>query len=212
MPVVLLAIALVAPAAAQPPEWAAPFCDRAQQVIAGTALRAAVQLPRDLDAFVQSKAGSAPLTVQEFLANPASGDPSLPRSLSCKMRTAERINAAHADGGEPVATGDASCAAVHRDMLATVAASIPAEELALPPERFVIEEEHLTFMGPAWLRPWPFEPVSRGGAGELLLHSRSLYVPRAWWIPMPERFQGNYYCHLVAPKYLEALLRGRLQP
>ena len=24
---------------------------------------------------------------------------------------------------------------------------------------------------------------------------------------MPARFKGNYYCHLVAPDYLETLLR-----
>ena len=28
------------------------------------------------------------------------------------------------------------------------------------------------------------------------------------WIPLPERFQGNYYCHLVAPAYLESIIRG----
>ena len=25
---------------------------------------------------------------------------------------------------------------------------------------------------------------------------------------MPDRFKGTYYCHLIAPAYLEAILRG----
>jgi hypothetical protein len=29
---------------------------------------------------------------------------------------------------------------------------------------------------------------------------------------MPERFLGNYYCHLIAPDYLRALVRGDLEP
>ena len=189
------------------------FCARAQQVIAGTDLLAQVQNPADYDAFVQSKASDSPFVVQQLLSNPATDDPQLPRVLSCKMRTAERINALQGKNeSSPVAAGDTSCAEVHRAMLSQVSAGIPVAEQVLAPGSLVIEEEDTTYMGPMWLKPWPFEPVLRGQDGKIHIHSRALYVPHAWWIPMPERFQGNYYCHLISPQYLEALLRGQIQP
>ena len=210
---VFLLVAVPGSLAADGPPRETNFCARAQQIIAGTELVAQVQKPVDYDAFVQSKASDAPFAVQQFLSNPAASNPQLPRVLSCKMRTAERINALHAENASsPVAAGDTSCTEVHQAMIAQVSAGIPQSERALAPDSLVVEEEDTTYMGPMWLKPWPFEPISSGEGGKLHLHSRALYVPHAWWIPMPERFQGNYYCHLISPQYLEALLRGHIQP
>jgi len=132
----------------------------------------------------------------------------VPRTMSCKMRTAERINAAHSGDGVPVAMADADCAAVHMEMLSTVASGISARALKRSPIEFTIAADISTFMGPSWLEPWPFNAVTRTEGGKLQLQSRSLYVANLWWLPMPARFKGNHYCHLVAPEYLELLLRG----
>lgn len=187
-----------------------PFCGVAQQVLAGTAIVPEVEVQSDYDAFVASKSSDSPFIVQQFLSNPAPEDAGLARTLSCKMRTAERINSVQ---GTPEAVrpaeGDSDCAEVHRHMLEGVAASIPQGQRALEATSVIIEEEQTTYMGPMWLQPWPFDAVTLDEEGRLRLHARALYVPFAWWIPMPERFQGNYYCHLVAPAYLEALLRGQ---
>ena len=190
------------------------YCQRAQQIVAKTSLVAEVAIPDDHEVFVKSKATLDPLTVQQFFSNPVSADNGMARVLSCKMKTAERINAAQpVSAGQPVvAQGDGSCQAVHRYWLEQLYAKIPVQQRALSTEELVIDDEELTFMGPMWLRPWPFEPLYRDDAGVLHIRSKALYVPFAWWIPMPDRFKGTYYCHLISPLYLEAVVRGEMNP
>jgi hypothetical protein len=186
------------------------FCGHAQQLIAQTNLMPVVEQPASYEAFVESKAFDQPFTVQQYWSSHLPGDDAPVTTVSCKMRTAERINAVQGVEAEhqPVASGDLSCEDVLLDMLSQVYAVIPADEQQLDEQQFVVAPEDMKFMGPSWLEPWPFEPVSQLEDGSYHLYSRSLYVPHAWWIPMPERFLGNYYCHLIAPDYLRTLIRG----
>jgi hypothetical protein len=189
------------------------FCAWAQQVIAGTSLLAEVVTQLDYEEFVTSKPSADPLTVQQYWSNPVDGPDSLAQVVSCKMKTAERINysyPAEPPGEVPAAVGDQSCHVVQAALLTEVLKSIPRTELAVPADTLRIDPEEQTFIGPMWLKPWPFQPLSRDGEGVLHLHSRALYVPFSWWIPMPDKFKGSYYCHLVAPGFLEAVLRGDL--
>ena len=101
---------------------------------------------------------------------------------------------------------------MHRQWLAELREKIGTRNLSPSASSLVVDDEDLTFIGPMWLRPWPFEPLYRGEDGQLHLRTRALYVPFNWWIPMPDRFKGTYYCHLIAPWYLEALLRGDATP
>ncbi len=176
-------------------------CAQAQQIIADTWLLAAVVVHSDYEAFVESKPGTDPFVIHQFLSNPT-GEMGVQKTLSCKMKTAERINNdfAVAGGPEP-AQGDLSCAAIHQQWLA---------RLTEPLEQIVVDEEELTFIGPMWTKPWPYDPVYRGDDGKLHVRSRALYVPFSWWVPMPDRFKGVYYCHLATPAYLEALSHGQL--
>lgn len=190
------------------------FCAGVQQSIAQTSLSAKVVEHSNYDSFVKSKATTSPLVVQQYFSRPLAGDLALATVVSCKMKTAERINEAQLASGDsaPVAGADQSCDAVHRDMLAAALRKIDPADLALQQDKIVVDEEALTFMGPMWLKPWPFEPLSRDESGRLHMQSKALYVPFAWWIPMPDRFKGTYYCHLIAPEFLEAVLRGEVHP
>jgi hypothetical protein len=190
------------------------FCAGVQQLIAQTSLSAKVVEHSNYDSFVKSKATTSPLVVQQYFSRSLAGDPALATVVSCKMKTAERINEAQLGSGDsaPVAGADQSCDAVHRDMLAAALGRIDPADLALQQDNVVVDEEALTFMGPMWLKPWPFEPLSRDESGRLHIKSKALYVPFAWWIPMPDRFKGTYYCHLIAPAFLEAVLRGEVHP
>ena len=190
------------------------FCAGAQQILAQTGAVARVVTHSDYEAFVKSKPTASPLTVQQYSSTHLQGDNVMATVVSCKMKTAERINTAHAAaGGEaPIAGEDQSCELLHQKMLTGLLEKIPAQELAISTDKLVVDDEELTYIGPMWLKPWPFQPLSRDEAGRLHIHSRALYVPFSWWIPMPDRFKGTYYCHLIAPGYLDAVLRGNVQP
>ena len=191
-------------------DWHQNFCRQAQQVIAGTELVAELHLHEDMGSFVKSRVGDMPLTVHAFFSNPAPGS-ELPRTLSCKMRTAGRINATLATPGKPTpTTGETDCAFVHRRMVERVAADIAPSARKIDPASILYAEDDTTWTGPGWLEPWPWHAAGFNNTGNLTLRARALYAPDAWWLPMPDAFKGNYYCHLVAPGYLEALIRGDL--
>ena len=208
----LLLLALVASTGARAGDGEdSVFCAWVQQVAAGTSLAANVVIYTSFEDFVKSKASTAPLTVQQYWSNPVDGAGGLARVVSCKMSTAGRINRAYPDAvreGGPAAAGDQTCDGVHREVLAATLNGIPRRSLAVPAESLRVDAQEVAYIGPMWLKPWPFQPLSRDEAGLLHIRSRALYVPDAWWIPMPERFKGAHYCHLIAPDFLEAVLRG----
>lgn len=188
------------------------FCAWAQGVIAETALVPAVNVHRDWASFVDSKPTDQPFEIDQYYSSFLPGEGAPVTTVSCKMRTAERINAVHGslDGTDtPRAGAESSCDEIHRRMLEQVYQAVPAAHVAIPRERWDVLEEDMKFTGSGWVDPWPFVSVTAGEGGRLRLHTRALYAPHAWWIPMPERFLGNYYCHLAAPGYIEALVRGQ---
>ena len=191
-----------------PLAFAGEFCGSAQQWIAETDMQAEVVVYTDHQAFVESKAAIEPLTVPQFFSNPE-GTAGIPRVVSCKMKTAEMINEVYG-ADSPVAGHSQSCTAVLARVVEESLSSLAGQSPALPREAIVIDEEESTFIGPMWLKPWPFVPVSLDQNGKLHLHSKALYVPDAWYIPMPDSFKGVYYCHLIAPDYLQGLLSGSL--
>lgn len=191
-----------------PLSFADEFCGRAQQWIAQTDMQAQVVVYEDREAFVESKASIQPLTVPQFFSNTEESD-GIPKVVSCKMKTAEQINQVYGSDGA-VAGSSQGCEVVLSHMLDARFAQIDAQPASLNRSDFVIDEEDSTFIGPMWLEPWPFQPVSVDEAGFVHLLSRSLHVPDAWYIPMPDSFKGVYYCHIISPVYLDALITGLL--
>lgn len=196
----IIVLLLLAQAAASEThaEDALPFCAQAQQWIAETSLVAEVVQPENFDAFVESKASPMPLVVQQFANADGSG-------LSCKMNSAEAIR--KAGHGEASAGDNQSCHLVTQRMLDGVASRLKAEGIELTALPTVLEED-MAYMGPMWLDPWPYPALTRGDDGAIQLHAKAMYVPDVWYIPMPARFKGVYYCHLVHPDYLESALRN----
>jgi hypothetical protein len=186
------------------------FCGNAQQWIAQTDMQAKVVVYDDREAFVESKASIEPLTVPQHFSNPEVSA-GIPKVVSCKMKTAEQINAVYGTD-RAVAGSSQSCETVLSRMLEARFAQNSTQAAVLNRSDFVIDDEDSTFIGPMWLDPWPFEPTSVDDAGAIHLLSKSLYVPDAWYIPMPESFKGVYYCHIISPVYLDALITGSLPP
>jgi hypothetical protein len=193
------------------PDDDATFCADAQSLIAQTDARATNVLHDNYEAFVESKAKPFPLETQQFYSSPAVEDAQLNTVVSCKMRTAGSIADAYSDAGEPVTVGeDQSCHFLTTHILQKVRDNISQDEIDLTNRSIVVDEEELTFMGPMWLDPWPFQSAYRDESGVIHLKSRALYVPWSIFIPAPAAFKGVYYCHLATPAYLKALLLGEV--
>jgi hypothetical protein len=115
----------------------AEFCAWAQQVIARTEEVPVVEVHESRETFIESKAFDQPFTVQQYWSSPV-GEDGMPTVVSCKMRTAERINAAHTEGAAPVAGGDLSCHLLHEKMLDAAYAETAANAVKIPRERWVV--------------------------------------------------------------------------
>ncbi len=188
------------------------FCADAQQIISGTPLRPENVVYTDYEAFVLSKPEARPLRTQQYVWYEDEAR-TLPRMISCKMKTADHIAAEY---GAAQVRGEGLCADVNRRTLARVLESLSAAErrrLAFDGGRRVIfDPEETTTDGPIWLQPYAFAYLGADGA----LHLKAKAMRNDWLDPRyaqaPARFKGTRYCHLVAPQYLARLLRGTVAP
>ncbi len=182
------------------------FCTSIQTSIMGNKVPAENVVHPDYEAFVLSKASVDPLRNEQFTTL---GEDGLPRMVSCKMKTPDHIQEVY---GEDKANNEArTCAAINRENIAAVIASLTPEEAerrALTDAQIVFEEDISVMTGQSWTKPFDF--VTRGENGALHIQSKRMQID---WTNIlfkmaPDRFRGALYCHLIAPEYAKALILG----
>jgi len=178
------------------------FCARAQQLIASTSLDAINTVHQDFDAYVKSKPHEKPLATEQYYYY---GEDGMAKIVSCKMKSAGRIVMAH---GEQAAGEEKDCRRINQRSFDELYAVLEAhrEELAFRRSEVIFEEDEFAYMGPDWLDPWPYPAATVENDGKLHIRAKAMHIPYAWYIPIPDRFKGVHYCHLVAPAYLRQLL------
>ena len=197
---VLLALAALV---VSPSLLANEFCLQGQHLIADTALNPEVVVHDNYESFVDSKASLEPFQIHQFLSNPQ-GEAQMPTVISCKLKSAESLNQFFdPEEEQPVAGEDHGCQRITQTHLDYALAKWGGDA-----SQFTVVEEVQTYMGPSWLEDWPFQAARRNDKGQWELHSRALRVVDAWYVPLPDSIKGVHYCHMVAPEYLEALVRA----
>lgn len=192
------------------------FCQRAQQLMVGSQLVSSNVVHQDFEAYVDSKASSAPLITHQYVNRwlDEATEVSIPVSVSCKLKTAERINHDFADKiGSDVslrAITERSCQFINQQTLQRVLKHNSAISAAEANSKFVFDEDDNKFIGPFWLRPWPYQVAYQDDMGVTHIRSKALHVEYSAFIPMPASFKGVHYCHLISPEYLSALLRDEM--
>lgn len=178
------------------------FCVEAQKLIASTSMVAVNTLHTDYNAFVKSKPHENPLATEQYYYY---GEDGVAQIVSCKMKSAGRIVMAH---GETAAGEEKDCRAINQKSFNQVYSMLEAhrEKLRFTRSQVVFEEDESAYMGPDWLDPWPYPVATVEDDGKLHIRAKAMHIPYAWYIPMPDRFKGVHYCHLVPPAYLQQLL------
>lgn len=186
----------------------AEFCLEAQRVVVRTAVKPALVLHTDFDAFVKSKAAIEPLTIQQYIWY-ENDDPARPVMISCKLKSADHLNEAFGPG---TSAGNGRCQDMNRLTYDRVRAALGVanvEPVMFDPAEEVRNAENPGMTGPDWLKP--YQMTGRDESGVLQLRSKGFRVD--WTDPqfaaMPGRFRGVQYCHLVAPEYLARLVTGK---
>jgi hypothetical protein len=188
------------------------FCAEVQRRVAGTQQPLRNVVHDTFESFVQSKPSVQPLEPQQFVEY-ADADRTQPRRISCKLKTADHINAVYGSGAAATDESENACREINRATVLAVFRGLDAgarARVAVPPHRFMLDGDENRIMGSGWVEPYPF--VYAGAEGTVHLHAKSLLV--FWgdwrWKLAPDRFRGTHYCHLIAPEYARALMTGEL--
>ncbi len=185
------------------------FCAVGQQIITNTNL-----VPENVvyDAFSDMTASKPFVDEEKLITRQYVEYDTLPKSgeryaklISCKFKSAERLNTFRGDGA---AGEELNCKAINQDTFDKVRRRIDVMD---PPE-IIFDDDEVTGRGQQWIAGWPYQAVTKDADGAIHVRAKSLPVPYNWWLPMPARFLGVHYCHLVAPDYAEALLTGAIDP
>jgi hypothetical protein len=186
----------------------AEFCAEAQRLISRTDKTGKFVVHPDFEGFVKSKTNIDPLTLHAYVWL-APDDPGRPVAISCKLKSADHLNAAFGPG---TAGPDALCQDMNRETLRLVRAALPdaaGRQVVLDPNENAFNEKQPAATGQDWLAP--FLLTTEDDAGTLTIHSKGFRVD--WLDPrfagMDARVRGVHYCHLIAPGHLRDVLTGR---
>jgi hypothetical protein len=191
-----------------PPPVSPEFCVAAQKFLATTRMQGANTVFTDMPSFRHSKPFVKPLRIYQVVTFRGSR----PIMVSCKVKTAAHLRAAY---GENAAGRQQFCPALARRLQAQAVAEFrlanqPAA--AAKAAAFVIDEKEPYITGQAFLAD--FQLSYRSDDGAVHISSPGLYQNYDSWITrfLPERVQGQSYCHVPTVEYLKGLATGEMAP
>ena len=184
------------------------FCVAVQQIIASTKLVGKNTLFTDMPEYRHSKPIVDPLQIFQVVSYAGK----LPVMVSCKLKTAAHLRAAY---GPEAAGKQLYCPDVTRLVRAQVVAELQQANqsaAAAKAAAFVIDDNEPYTTGRSYLTD--FQLSYPGDDGAVHISSPGLYQDYDSWITwfLPEKFQGQSYCHLATASYLKALASGEMKP
>ena len=184
------------------------FCQVIQQYMSTTELVSDNTLFTDMGEYRASKPMVKPL--QTFQIVQYAGQ--VPIMVSCKVKGAAHIRFAH---GDDAAGEQRFCPAVVREFQRAAVEELRAAgeiEAADKAAAIVVDDIEPYITGQNYLSEFQLSHVDEAGATHIsapgLFHD---YDSWTRWI-LPERFEGQVYCHLATPAYIKALATGTMEP
>lgn len=200
------------PVAAQdsllPAVTAPNFCQVVQQIMANTQLESQNTVFTDMPEYRHSKPAVEPLQTYQVVSYAGQ----VPIMVSCKVKGAAHLRSAY---GEEAAGNQLFCPDIARLLQLAAVAELEAAgqaEAASTAGSLVIDDNEPFMTGRDYLADFELSYVGEDGAVHIqspgLFHD---YDDWTTWI-LPENFEGQAYCHLATPQYLQALATGAMEP
>lgn len=184
------------------------FCQVVQQILANTEMESYNTLFKNMPDYRASKPSPRPLMTYQV----AQYDGQRPIMVSCKVKGAAHIRAAV---GEDAAGEQQYCPSITRMVRARAIVELEQAGLDSAAEAaasFVIDENEPFITGREYLSD--FQLSYKGEDGAVHISSPGLfhnYDSWTTWI-LPEKFEGQTYCHLATVAYIKALAMGETEP
>ena len=170
------------------------FCGRAQGYVTLADRPARNVLHEGLESFLKASASVQPLESQQFTVVDESG---APRSVSCKLVTAEALRGAY---GPAAARSDSSCSLVNRNTFTSVLAALtPAERSRArfgQGKKVAFDRDTVVAGADEWLEPGELATVDKRGTLHL--------TARSW--TGSEGGRGVRHCQFIAPEFARRML------
>jgi hypothetical protein len=196
----------VAQAQVLPQPDSAKFCVVVQKILANTELEGTSTLFTDMPAYRASKPSPDPLMIYQVVTYAGQR----PIVVSCKVKTAAHLRAVY---GEDAAGKQRFCPDVTHLVQAQAVAELQAENpgAAAKAAAFVIDENEPFITGQSYLSDFELSYVADDGA--VHINSHGLFQNYDHWITwfLPDRFQGQSYCHIASVDYMKALATGEME-
>jgi len=190
-----------------PPADSNEFCVAVQKILANTELEGSSTLFTDMPAYRASKPAPDPLMIYQVVTYAGQR----PIMVSCKVKTAAHLRAVF---GEDAAGEQRFCPDVTRLVQAQAVAGLQAQDpaAAVKAGAFVIDENEPYITGQSYLAEFELSTVDDDGT--VHFNSPGLFQNYDHWITwfLPDRFQGQSYCHIASVDYMQALATGEMEP
>ena len=212
----LLSFAVIAmPAHAQadqvrslPDPKAVEFCQVVQQILANTEVESNNTVFTNMPDYRHSKPSPDPLNTYQVVTY----DGQRPIMVSCKVKGAAHVRAAF---GQDAAGEQLYCPTVTRMVKVQAIAELRQEDrpdAVATAEAFVIDDNEPYITGRDYLSD--FELSYRGEDGAIHFNSPGLFHDYDSWTTwiLPEKFEGQTYCHIATVAYMKAVATGEIEP
>jgi hypothetical protein len=203
-----VATAMPAHAQALPDPASEKFCQAVQKILASTEVESINTIFTDMPAYRHSKPSPDPLMIYQVVSYRGQ----LPIMVSCKVKGAAQIRSAY---GEDAAGEQLYCPEITRRTKAQAIAELRQENLmgvAIAAESFVVDENEPYITGQDYLSDFELSYVGEDGA--IHFNSPGLFHDYDSWTTwiLPEKFEGQTYCHLATVEYMKAVAKGEIKP
>jgi len=184
------------------------FCQAVQKFMSNTAVESTNTVFTDMPEYRHSKPMVDPLQTFQVV----SYDGTTPIMVSCKIKGAAHIRDAF---GADAAGEQLFCPDVTRVLQAQAVAGLKLaglKDAAANAEAFVLDNNEPFMTGRDYLADFELSYV--GDDGAVHIQSPGLFHDYDGWTTwiLPEKFEGQAYCHLATPAYISALAMGQMAP
>jgi len=184
------------------------YCKAAQRLVTRTLVPVQVVIHEDFDAFVKSKALIEGPTIQQFNWYDAAGNI---QGYSCKMKSADHLNLVFGAGS---AGPEGYCQTMNEQVYDLVMREIDEphfEQVIFDSNEPIDATVASNMTGPQWLLPYELTSIDAAGALHISASGFVIKFDDPRYQRFPPSWRGTHYCHLVAPEYLAAMLRGEAE-
>ncbi|MDH3977901.1 MAG: hypothetical protein OEU86_05245 [Gammaproteobacteria bacterium] len=184
------------------------FCQVVQKYISNTDKESYNKVMRTMEDYRASKPMVRPLQSYQIMSY--SGQ--TPIMVSCKVKGSAHLRGQY---GEDAAGEQQFCPSVTRELQAQAIRELRAEgnsQAADAAAALILDDTEPFITGQEYLTEFELSYVGEDGATHLrsngLFHDYDSWTS---WI-LPERVEGQVYCHIPTAAYMKALARGEMEP